>query len=96
MRLRLDSAKIVDMHINEITEIDKILTHLDQADHDNFCYAWYQGLDPYKENPHALLLMANAVLTHFEVPLYATGISWDPFTECFVWKFGKNTSPNHP
>jgi len=84
------------MQINEITEIDKILNYLDEADYNNFCHAWYQGLDPYKENPEALLLMANAVLAYFEVPLYATGVSWDGSNNCFVWKFGKNTSPDYP
>ena len=84
------------MQINEITQIDQILKHLVPEDQENFCYAWYQGLDAYKENPNALMLMANATLTHFEIPLYATDVGWDETSECYIWHFGENTSPDYP
>lgn len=83
------------MTVNEITQINKILKYLAKEDYENFCHAWYYGLDPFKENPNALLLIANAILTHFEVPLYTTDVGWDQTTNCFIWKFGKNTSPDY-
>ncbi|CAB4241623.1 hypothetical protein UFOVP71_161 [uncultured Caudovirales phage] len=84
------------MQINEITQIDLLLEHLDPADQENFCYAWYQGLDVYKDNPNALLLVANATLTHWEIPLYAVNVTWDEVNECFIWHFGDNNSPEYP
>jgi hypothetical protein len=84
------------MQINEITQIDLLLKHLPAEDQENFCYAWYQGLDAYKDNVEALLLIANATLTHWEVPLYAVNVSWDEINDCFIWHFGENTSPEYP
>jgi hypothetical protein len=81
---------------NEITDRDKLLSYLNPADWDNFCTAWYNGLDLYKEYPNSLILMANAVLTHWEVPLYVVDVSWDSALDCFVWHFGKNDSPDYP
>jgi hypothetical protein len=77
------------IQINEVTEQDKLLSYLDPNDWDNFYTAWYYGLDPYKENPEALIMMANAVLTHWHVPLYAESIDWDDGNDCFIWHFEK-------
>jgi hypothetical protein len=84
------------MQINEITEIDQLLKHLPEGDQENFCYAWYQGLDLYKGNQNALLLLANATLTYWSIPLYAVDVGWDEENECFIWHFGENTSPEYP
>jgi hypothetical protein len=84
------------MQINEITQIEKLLKHLATGDQENFCYAWYHGLDSFKDDMNALLLMANATLTHFGIPLYANNVTWDEVNECFIWHFGKNDSPDYP
>lgn len=84
------------MQINEITQIDQLLKHLPEGDQENFCYAWYQGLDLYKGNRDALLLLANATLTYWSIPLYAVDVGWDEENECFIWHFGENTSPEYP
>lgn len=83
------------MQVNELTEIDLIICHLEEEDQENFCIAWYFGLDHYKENEDALLIMANATLNHWEIPLYAVGIIWSPQHNCFIWIFGDNTSPDY-
>jgi hypothetical protein len=86
---------MINLKVNEMTEMDLILCYLDAADCDNFCIAWYFGLDEYKNNHDMLLLMANAVLNHWEIPLYATDVSWHDNDECFIWYFGQNTSPEY-
>lgn len=83
------------MQVNEITEIDLIICHLDEADQENFVTAWYFGLDEYKHNLNSLLIMANATLNHWSIPLYAVGVSWHDKDECFIWHFGNNTSPDY-
>ena len=82
--------------LNEITDRETLLSYLDPADWDNFSTAWYNGLDPFKEYPNSLIIMANAVLTHWEVPLYAVDVGWDEEQGCFIWHFGENTSPEYP
>jgi len=77
------------MQINELREIDQLLAYVDQKYWDIFCETWYQGLDAYKEYPHSLLLMANAILNHWDIPLYAEDISWDSTDKCFIWHFIK-------
>jgi len=84
------------MQINEITQIDQILQHVDPKYHDTFCEAWYFGLDAYKDNVDVLMLVANAILAHWEIHLYAVNISWDEVNECFIWHFGDNNSPDYP
>jgi len=86
---------MTNLKVNEMTEMDLILCHLDQADWDNFCSAWYFGLDEYKNNHDVLLLMANAMLNHWNIPLYAVSVSWSKKYKCFVWHFGKNSSPDY-
>lgn len=86
---------MTNLKVNEMTEMDLILCYLDEEDWDNFCTAWYIGLDEYKNNPDALLLVANAMLNHWNIPLYAVGISWADNDDCFVWHFGLNTSPDY-
>lgn len=86
---------MTNLKVNEMTEMDLILCHLESADHDNFCVAWYFGLDEYKNDHDVLLLMANAMLAHWDIPLYAVSVSWDDKHECFVWHFGPNTSPDY-
>ena len=83
------------MQVNEITQIDKILEHLDPKYHDSFCEAWYLGLDAYKEHQDSLVIMANATLAHWDIALYVVGVDWSNKDSCFVWKFGKNTSPDY-
>lgn len=77
------------MQINELREIDQLLVYVDQKYWDIFCETWYQGLDAYKEYPHSLLMMANAILNHWDIPLYAEDISWDSTDKCFIWHFIK-------
>ena len=83
------------MKMNELTQLDRLLKHVDPNYADDFCQTWYIDLDQYKEHPDTLLLMANAVLNHWDIPLYTTGVSWHEKDECFVWHFGKNTSPEY-
>jgi hypothetical protein len=74
------------MQINEITEFHEVLQYISPDLQDSFCEAWYQGLDPYKNYPESLLLVANAILNHWHVPLYAKEISgWDDEHCCFIW-----------
>lgn len=86
---------MTNLKVNEMTEMDLILCHLDEGDWDNFCQAWYYGLDEHKNEFNTLLLMANAMLNHWEIPLYATSASWSEAHNCFVWHFGNNTSPDY-
>jgi hypothetical protein len=86
---------MTNLKVNEITQIDKILQHVVPMYHDSFCEAWYFGLDAYKDNVDVLLLVANAILEHWEIPLYAVNVSWSKKHECFVWHFGENTSPDY-
>jgi len=83
------------MQINELREIDQLLAYVDPKYYDNFCDTWYLGLNAYKEYPHSLLLMANAVLNHWDIPLYVTDVSWSDNDKCFIWHFGENTSPEY-
>ena len=76
------------MQINEITDFHEVLQYISPDYHDLFTDAWYQGLDPYKHYPESLLLVANAILNHWRVPLYAKSISgWDDANSCFIWDF---------
>ena len=75
------------IQVNEITELDLIICYLDEKDRENFVCAWYFDLDEYKDNPDMLLLMANAVLTHWGIPLYAEDVSWHKADKCFIWHF---------
>jgi hypothetical protein len=77
------------MQINELREIDQLLAYVDQKYWDIFCDTWYHGLDAYKEYPHSLLIMANAILNHWDIPLYAEDLSWDSTDKCFIWHFIK-------
>jgi hypothetical protein len=77
------------MQINELHEIDQLLAYVDQKYWDIFCDTWYQDLDAYKEYPHSLVMMANAVLNHWDIPLYVEDVSWSDTDECFIWHFIK-------
>jgi len=78
------------MRINEVTQFNRLLAYVDPVYHDLFCDAWYIELDRYKEDPNSILMFANAILAHWDVPLYAESIAgWDDNNECFIWKFTK-------
>jgi hypothetical protein len=77
------------MQMNELTEIDQLLGYVDQKYWDAFCDVWYVDLNAYKEYPHSLVLMANAVLAHWGIPLYAEEVSWHDADKCFIWHFKK-------
>ncbi len=86
---------MTNLKVNEITQMDLILCHLYEEDRDDFATAWYFGLDEYKDNHDVLLIMANAMLAHWEIPLYAVSVSWSKRYQCFIWHFGQNTSPDY-
>jgi hypothetical protein len=73
------------MLINELHEINQLLAYVDSDYWDVFCDVWYQDLNAYREHPHSLMLMANAILNHWDVPLYAEDVSWAEADECFIW-----------
>jgi len=75
------------MQINELREIDQLLAYVDSKYWDTFCDVWYQDLNAYKEYPHSLVLMANAILNHWDIPLYVEDVSWADNDECFIWHF---------
>jgi hypothetical protein len=75
------------MKMNELTEIDQLLAHVDSIYWDDFCDVWYRDLNEYKECPHTLLMMANAVLVHWGIALYAEDVTWSDRDECFIWHF---------
>ena len=77
------------MQVNELHDIDQLLAYVDPKYWDIFCDTWYQDLDAYKEYPLSLLMMANAILNHWDIPLYAEDISWSSADECFIWHFIK-------
>lgn len=82
------------MYINEITDFDKVLQHIEPKYQDCFCESWYHGLDQYKEFPESLLLVANAILNHWEVPLYVESIvGWDEINNCFIWHLRQMKQP---
>jgi hypothetical protein len=76
--------------VNESTEIEEFLQHVDPVYWDIFCDAWYAGLTPYKDYPESLMLVANAILNHWEIPLYTEDVSWDDTHACFVWHLVTN------
>lgn len=75
------------MQMNELTEIDQLLCYVDRKYWDAFCDTWYRDLNVYKEYPHSLVLMANAVLAHWEIPLYVEDVLWHDTDKCFIWHF---------
>lgn len=75
------------MQMNELREIDQLLAYVDQIYWDDFCSVWYTDLNAYKECPHSLVLVANAVLNHWGIPLYVEDVSWHDTDECFIWHF---------
>lgn len=75
------------MQMNELNEFYQLLAYVDPAFWDCFSDAWYDGLNAYKDYPDSLLLAANAVLHHWDIPLYVDDVAWDDVDDCFIWHF---------